>query len=105
MNIYNVGNNHVNIYLLDSGTNRLLIDCGYPGEIYALGRTMRQTGYTLKQIDYICVTHFHVDHAGAVQELKDEGAKFILFGCQIDIYTTDGKNDWAKMEIHGPKYG
>ena len=55
-----------------------------PGEINLLERAMRQTGYTIKQVDHVCVTHFHVDHAGAVQELKEQGAKFIVFDCQLD---------------------
>ena len=71
MNIFNVGNGSVNIYLLDSGTHRLLIDTGFPGTLNDLGRRLRQTGHKVRDIDYLLVTHFHVDHAGMVQELKE----------------------------------
>lgn len=82
MEIFNVGNKQVNLYLLNSGTHRLLIDAGFPNEVNELGRAMRSTGFKIRDIDYLIVTHFHVDHAGAIQELKNEGVKFVLFDIQ-----------------------
>ncbi len=85
MKIYNVGNKSINLYLLDSGTHRLLIDSGYPNQLKELGRAIRHTGFKISDIDCLVVTHFHVDHAGAVQELKNEGVKFVLFDVQEDF--------------------
>jgi glyoxylase-like metal-dependent hydrolase (beta-lactamase superfamily II) len=82
MKIVNVGNKSIHLYLLDSGTHRLLIDAGFPGQLHELGRKMRETGFKIREIDYLLVTHFHVDHAGALQEIKNEGVKFILFDIQ-----------------------
>jgi glyoxylase-like metal-dependent hydrolase (beta-lactamase superfamily II) len=82
MEIFNVGNKSVNRYLLVSDTHRLLIDSGFPGSLHELGRALRQTGGGLRDIDYLIVTHFHIDHAGAVQELKNEGVQFLLFPVQ-----------------------
>ncbi len=82
MRIFNVGNKAINLWLLDSGSHRLLIDSGFPGQLNELGRKMRETGFKIKDIDYLIVTHFHPDHAGAVQELKNEGVKFILVDLQ-----------------------
>jgi len=83
MQIFNVGNNAVNIYLLDSNSHRLLVDTGFPDTLFDLAREMRKTGFKLKDIDYFLVTHFHPDHAGAIQELKEYGAKFLLFDIQV----------------------
>ena len=83
MNIFNVGSNGINLYLLDSGTHRLLVDSGFPGKLNDLGRAMRPSGFRVQDIDYLVVTHFHVDHAGAVQELKNSGVRFVLFDIQI----------------------
>ena len=82
MNIFNVGSNGINLYLLDSGSHRILIDSGFPGKLNDLGRAMRPSGFCVQSIDYLFVTHFHVDHAGAVQELKNNGVEFILFDIQ-----------------------
>jgi endoribonuclease LACTB2 len=82
MNIFNVGSNGINLYLIDSGTHRVLIDSGFPGKLNDLGRALRETGFRIQDIDYLFVTHFHVDHAGAVQELKNSGVRFVLFDLQ-----------------------
>lgn len=82
MKIFNVGDHAVNQYLLVSKTHRLLIDSGFPGSINKLGREMRKTGFKLSEIDFLIVTHFHVDHAGAIQELKNQNVKFVLFEVQ-----------------------
>ena len=82
MKIFNTGNKSVNLYLLDTGTHRLLIDSGFPNQLHELGRAMRQTGYTVKEIDWLIVTHFHIDHAGAIQQLKNQGVSFLLFDIQ-----------------------
>ena len=47
------------------------------------GRQLRPTGKRVQDMNYLIVTHFHVDHAGLVQELKDKGVKFVLFDVQI----------------------
>ncbi|TDH23511.1 MBL fold metallo-hydrolase [Segetibacter sp. 3557_3] len=88
MKVFNVGNNAVNLYLLDSGTHLLLVDCGFPGQLSSLGRCMRTRGYKMRNIDYLLVTHFHIDHAGLIQELKKEGVKFLLIETQQPMIST-----------------
>ncbi len=82
MEIFNVGDKSINLYLVVSETHRLLIDSGFPNSMNHLGREMRKTGFKIREIDFLIVTHFHIDHAGAIQELKNEGVKFILFDIQ-----------------------
>ena len=83
MKISNVGNNAVNLYLLDSGTHRLLIDSGFPGQMQETGRQLRKTGFRICDIDFLIVTHFHVDHAGEIQALKNEGIQFLVVDVQL----------------------
>lgn len=83
MQIFNVGSDAINLYLIDSGSHRLLVDSGFPGKLNELGREMRKTGFKIRDIDYLMVTHFHIDHAGAIQELKEQGVRFILFDVQM----------------------
>ncbi|HEX8378200.1 MAG TPA: MBL fold metallo-hydrolase [Pedobacter sp.] len=82
MEIFNVGNQSINCYLIASNTHRLLIDTGFPNSLNNLGREMRKTGFKVSDINYLIVTHFHIDHAGAIQELKDQGVRFILVDIQ-----------------------
>jgi len=82
MDIFNIGDKSINLYLIASNTHRLLIDSGFPNSLQSLGREMRKTGFKVNEIDFVIVTHFHIDHAGAIQEIKNQGVKFILFDIQ-----------------------
>ena len=42
----------------------LLIDCGEGTQV-----TMRQLGWGFKNLDYICITHFHADHTAGLPGL------------------------------------
>lgn len=102
MRIFNVGNNSVNLYLLDSGTHRLLIDCGFPGQLSYTGRQMRETGFRIQDIDFLIVTHFHVDHAGDVQTLRNEGIQFVLVDVQIPFISSMEKMIGHKWKNYLP---
>lgn len=68
----------VNLYLISFDDCHLLFDTGLPNSSRELARHLRQVGLKLRDINYVMVSHFHVDHAGSVQEIIDEGASFIL---------------------------
>lgn len=87
MNIINVGYQSTNYYAIDINNGKLLVDCGWPGTLPEFTRVLKRKGITLSEFKYLLVTHFHPDHAGLVQELKDQGAKFILPECQAAIIT------------------
>ncbi len=84
VNIYNLGNHLVNRYLIVSETHRILIDSGYPNSLNELGKLLRPTNFKIQDINFLICTHFHVDHAGAAQELKNFGVKLIVFEHQIE---------------------
>jgi endoribonuclease LACTB2 len=83
MNIVNVGYDSANYYVIDSGTQRLLIDVGWPGTLPKLLANLKRMDVDLSKIGYLLVTHFHPDHAGLVQDLKGLGVRFVLPEVQI----------------------
>lgn len=85
MNIINVGYDSTNYYLIEAKTGKLLVDCGWPGTLPKLMAELKRKGVSFKEIKYLLVTHFHPDHAGLVQELKNQGIKFILLECQVNF--------------------
>lgn len=85
MNIVNVGYDSTNYYAIEAKDGKLLIDCGWPGTLPKFTATLKRKGISLKEIKYLLVTHFHPDHAGLVQELKNQGIRFILFECQVNF--------------------
>src|SRR6266498_263866 len=85
MNIVNVGYASTNYYAVDIKTGKLLVDCGWPGTLLQFTKVLQRKGIALNEFKYLLVTHFHPDHAGLVQELKNQGAKLILLECQVDF--------------------
>lgn len=85
MNIINVGYDSTNYYLIECKAGKLMVDCGWPGTLPKFTAALKRKGISLKEIKYLLVTHFHPDHAGLVQELKNQGVKFILLECQTNF--------------------
>ncbi len=83
MNVVNVGYDSTNYYVLEQNRVRLLIDVGWPGTLPKLRGSLKRTGLTLKDLNYLFVTHYHPDHAGLVQELKDAGVKHVVLEQQL----------------------
>jgi len=85
MNILNVGYDSTNYYLLDIKNGKFLIDSGFPGTLPKLLAELKRKGCKLSEIKYFLATHYHPDHAGLAQELKNQGVKLILMEQQIDF--------------------
>ncbi len=83
MNIVNVGYDSTNYYVLEQNRIRLLIDVGWPGTLPKLRGSLKRLGLTLKDLHYLLITHYHPDHAGLVQEVKDAGVKHVIFEQQV----------------------
>lgn len=78
MNIVNVGYDSTNYYVLADTQPRLLIDIGFPGTLPKLQHMCKRSGVSLAQIKHLLATHYHPDHAGLAQELKNTGIKLIV---------------------------
>ena len=85
MNLVNVGYASTNYYLLDAKGEKLLVDCGWPGTLPEFIAVLKRKGISLREIKYLLVTHFHPDHAGLTQELKNLGVRLILLESQVDF--------------------
>lgn len=91
MNVVNVGYASANYYAIEIKNGKLLVDCGWPGTLPQFLKVLKQKGVVLDEIKYLLVTHFHPDHAGLVQDLKNRGVKFILPDCQVDFVGSFGE--------------
>ena len=59
--------------LLEAGGLRLLIDCGMFQERAHLGRNWEPSPVPPESIDYLLLTHAHLDHCGLIPRLVHEG--------------------------------
>jgi glyoxylase-like metal-dependent hydrolase (beta-lactamase superfamily II) len=85
MNIVNVGYDSTNYYIIETRSGKLLLDCGWPGTLHKFMGVLKRKGVPFQEIKYLLVTHFHPDHAGLTQDLKNQGIKLILPECQLDF--------------------
>jgi glyoxylase-like metal-dependent hydrolase (beta-lactamase superfamily II) len=98
MNIVNVGYDSTNYYVIGSGKNRLLVDVGWPGTLGKLLANLRRKGIELGEIRYLLATHYHPDHAGLVQELKNKGVGLMVMERQAEAIPA--LKQWMKPEMH-----
>src|SRR5215216_3210746 len=83
LNIVNVGYDSTNYYVIETASTKLLIDVGFPGTLPKLRHALKRTGMALSDVKYLLATHYHPDHAGLVQEVKQLGIKLIVLENQI----------------------
>jgi metallo-beta-lactamase family protein len=60
-------------YLLDTGTRRILVDCGLYQERCCLDRNWGPFPVPPETVDHVLLTHAHLDHCGLVPRLQAEG--------------------------------
>ncbi|MBL8984008.1 MAG: MBL fold metallo-hydrolase [Gemmatimonadetes bacterium] len=81
--IVNVGYRSTNFWVVSAGTSRLLVDLGWPGMIQPLLANLARMDIPLAEIRYGVATHYHIDHAGAAQDLKQRGMKLVVTPEQV----------------------
>jgi len=83
LNVVNVGYDSTNYYVIGQGRQRLLVDVGWPGTLPKLLANLRRASIRLEELAFVCATHYHPDHAGLVQELKERGIKHVVLKEQL----------------------
>jgi len=83
LNIVNVGYDSTNYYVIETDRAKLLVDVGWPGTLPKLLHALKRIGIPLSGITHLLVTHYHPDHAGLAQELKQKGVKLIVLENQV----------------------
>ena len=81
--IVNVGYRSTNFWVVSAGRSRLLVDLGWPGMSAELLHNLERAGIPFAEIRYGFATHYHMDHAGAAQDLKARGMLLLVFKEQV----------------------
>ncbi|HEY3215142.1 MAG TPA: MBL fold metallo-hydrolase [Candidatus Eisenbacteria bacterium] len=103
--IVNVGYRSANVWVVSAGTSRLLVDLGWPGMVGRLLANLGRQGIPLAEVRYGLATHYHPDHAGAAQDLKNRGMRLILTEEQVEAVPrlkrwTKPKDGYTEITMH-----
>jgi len=96
VSIVNVGYRSTNYWVVSAGTSRLLVDLGWPGTMGKLLWNLKRMGIPLAEIRYSLATHYHIDHAGLAQELKQAGIPLLVLPVQVSTIPLMKK--WTKPQ-------
>ncbi len=81
--IVNVGYRSTNYWVVSAGASRLLVDLGWPGTMGTMRANLARMGVPLAELRYGLTTHYHIDHAGLAQELKNAGVPLLVLETQV----------------------
>ena len=81
--VVNVGYRSTNYYVVSAGRSRLLVDLGWPGMLGALTANLERKGIPPAEITHGFATHYHIDHAGLAQEMKQYGMTLVVTPEQV----------------------
>lgn len=94
--IVDVGYRSTHYWVVGAGTSRVLVDIGWPGMFGALKANLDRMGVPLAELRYALATHYHIDHAGAAEELKRAGVPLLVLDVQVDAIPQMKR--WTKPE-------
>ena len=94
----NVGYSSTNYWVVSAGTSRLLVDLGYPGTMAQLLANLKRMDVPLRDIRYALATHYHIDHAGLAQDLKQAGVPLLVLETQTEAIPL--MRQWTKPQDH-----
>jgi len=94
--VVNVGYRSTNYWVVSAGTARLLVDLGWPGTMGKMRANLRRMGVPLNEIRYGLATHYHIDHAGLAQELKQAGVPLLVLESQVSAIPI--MKTWTKSQ-------
>lgn len=81
--IVNAGYRSTNYWVVSAGPSRLLVDLGWPGTLGTLRANLNRRDVPLRELRYGLATHYHPDHAGLAQELKQAGVPLLVLEVQV----------------------
>ncbi len=80
-----LGYRSTHFYALPVKGGWLLVDCGWYGMLGQFLAQFKRKGLEPSAVKYVLATHYHMDHAGLVNEFKKLGAQLIVMESQAAV--------------------
>jgi len=88
---------HSNVFLVIDGKQLFVVDTGTPGNAKKIVGYIQKIGHQLSEVSTIILTHYHMDHAGSVKELKN------LTDAKVAVHVEDADFVSGKKPYPKPK--
>ena len=96
--VVNVGYRSTNYWVVSAGTSRLLVDIGWPGSMGEMRANLKRMDVPMGELRYALATHYHIDHAGVGQEMKQAGVPLLVMDVQVAAIPQ--MRQWTKPHDH-----
>lgn len=99
-----------NIYLVNCGSNIVLIDAGAGIDVYRISDNIKKDGLNPEKISHIFLTHSHADHSSGAAELQKKlGAEVYISEIESDFLSSDNEikiqlNVAKRSGLYSPDY-
>ncbi|WP_435176031.1 MBL fold metallo-hydrolase [Halorussus sp. AFM4] len=87
----------VNAYLADDHGDLVLVDAGTPRDAGDVRDAVRETGHRVADVDRVLVTHYDLDHVGALSKL-DLDAPVYVGRADAEVLVGRRKPDWRNRK-------
>lgn len=81
--IYELHYDNTNTYVISGKCTNLMFDTGWAGTFSKMGKALKMNELTLKDINYLLISHFHPDHMGIAGELQEAGVTILIMENQV----------------------
>lgn len=100
-------------YLLETDGLRFLVDCGmFQGGRDALAKNLAALDFDLRQLDFVLLTHAHLDHSGLLPRLVSLGYRGSVFATEATVdllgvmlldsaHIQEKEAEWVSRHRHG----
>jgi glyoxylase-like metal-dependent hydrolase (beta-lactamase superfamily II) len=76
--IYRLGTDWVGWYLCEVDGSLTVVDCGFPAYFEQLPAALSELGHPLDAVAAVVLTHYHPDHAGAAERIRNEAGATVF---------------------------
>ena len=87
MIIHPISHKQTNMYVIGSGERYILYDCLWQDSFPVIRSGLKALGISFSQIAGLLVSHFHPDHAGCCELLRQHGVPLLVIDEQIPHIT------------------
>ncbi|MBX9625299.1 MAG: subclass B3 metallo-beta-lactamase [Gemmataceae bacterium] len=93
--VYFVGTKGLGSYLIATADGHVLLNTGMPSSAQMIAASVKKLGFDPKDIKLLIAGHPHIDHVGALADLKEQtGAKVAIMREDVQAITDGGKDDF-----------